>query len=709
MTKRKRDSLDTVHDPHALPEQTPIKAGDHEPDSKRLHQRKSLFVHSLSTNTTTQSLIEHFSQSFPIKHAVAVLDQKSNSCRGFGFVAFADAEDAQRAHQDLNGSFLDGRRIKLDFAEPRHRESNDAFQSSCQRKSVETSKPSEPIRADQPLPSKLIVRNLPWSISKSEQLSRLFMSYGKVKQAYLVQKKAGQLAGFGFVLLRGRKNAEKALQGVNGKEVDGRFLAVDWAVTKATWESHKEQDNTVEDDRGVNQSILTAEGGKSPVDGSRLRQSSLSDASEQQASESGSESVSSQTVQRRREQNPDDNNSTLFIRNVPFDASDEALKDHFSHFGRIRYARIVFDSVTEKSRGSAFVCFRNDTDAKRCYQNAPARLSNSREISSVLKESHSLVQNDELDPSGMYTIDGRVLQVSRAVDKGQAAKFSEANNERMNDKDKDKRRLFLLPEGTLSHDSPLRQLLSPSEIAAREASAKQRKSLVQNNPSLHLSLNRLSIRNLPRFITSKDLKALAREAVVGFAKDVKAGKRSRLSKDELSRSDNPPGEQTRKERGKGIVKQAKVVFEGREGGKVDEKTGGGRSRGYGFIEYFSHRSALMGLRWLNGHPVDYQAHEDEKSATRPQRVKDKKKRLIVEFAIENAQVVRRREDRQSKAHVSASVQKNGSMTREEAGDRQGQPRRMTDDGKQDSHEQARKQQIIARKRASRRGKRQGAS
>ncbi|KAK3092205.1 RNA recognition motif-containing protein, partial [Teratosphaeriaceae sp. CCFEE 6253] len=70
----------------------------------------------------------------------------------------------------------------------------------------------------------------------------------------------------------------------------------------------------------------------------------------------------------------------------------------------------------------------------------------------------------------------------------------------------------------------------------------------------------------------------------------------------------------RKRAGKGIVRQAKVVFEGAGGSKVSEETGAGRSRGYGFIEYYTHRSALMGLRWLNGHAVGYRVQEGGKGS-----------------------------------------------------------------------------------------------
>ena len=103
------------------------------------------------------------------------------------------------------------------------------------------------------------------------------------------------------------------------------------------------------------------------------------------------------------------------------------------------------------------------------------------------------------------------------------------------------------------------------------------------------------------------------------------------------------------------MKQATIVFEGREGSKVSEKTGGGRSRGYGFIEYHTHRSALMGLRWLNGHQVDYTTLEMEKSKSEKgknittEALQEKKKRLIVEFAIENVNVVKRRAEREAQA------------------------------------------------------------
>lgn len=41
-----------------------------------------------------------------------------------------------------------------------------------------------------------------------------------------------------------------------------------------------------------------------------------------------------------------------------------ALLNSFKQFGRVRYARIVYDPTTKRSRGTAFVCFWNEDDAE---------------------------------------------------------------------------------------------------------------------------------------------------------------------------------------------------------------------------------------------------------------------------------------------------------------------------------------------------------
>ncbi|CAG7967704.1 unnamed protein product [Penicillium nalgiovense] len=622
-------------------------------EAETAQNKRTLFVRSLPTSATTESLAEYFSQSYIIKHAVVVCDKETKVSKGFGFVTFADVEDAESALKELNGSKFDGKIIRVDYAESRKREIDEKVGRSVPTAASRESKKQKEEERGQGLPPKLIVRNLPWSIKEPEDLNVLFRSFGKVKFATL-PKRNGKLSGFGFITMRGRKNAERALQMINGKEIDGRQLAVDWAVEKDVWETTKKEDDEKEDDEEEEEEQKEEKESDDvdmeDVEGALEEPSDDETSSEEDDDEDEDLDELDDLDDDEAEEKDERNATTIFIRNLPFTATDQVLYDHFkTHFGPLRYARVVLDYETERPRGTGFACFWKPDDANTCIREAPrgaeAMAPNKDKPKSNTAIKHSVLQDENSDPSGRYTLEGRVLQVARAVSKGQAAKLEEEGVSRRMVRDTDKRRLYLLGEGTIPSNSPLYKKLSPSEVKMREDSYKQRETFIKKNPALHLSLTRLAIRNLPRHINSKDLKQLARESVVNFAKDVKAGARQPLSKEEQQRSRDTMKEleQLRKQKKMGIVRQAKVVFETREGTKVSEKSGGGRSRGYGFIEFFTHRHALMSLRWLNCHsmavPPSAQDPED----------RDKKKSLVVEFAIENAQVVKRRNELQAKS------------------------------------------------------------
>lgn len=625
------------------------------PKKPRVEERRSIFVRSLPTEVTNERLTEFFSEYFPVKHATVITDQKTKQSRGYGFVTFADAEDAQQAKVALDKKEWDGRRLRIEIAEPRHRNGPAG--------AAPTIIPGKPEKDDTQQPPKLIVRNLPWSIKTPEQLSKLFLSFGKVKYSDLPQSK-GKLKGFGFVTLRGRKNAEKALEGINGKEIDGRTLAVDWAVDKATWAdkqqdgpsklpSAEQQEGDEDDDDATSSEGTSSEseaedsedGDNEPRSSKPVNQELEDDLknffkNHMQNLEDEDDDEDDDDVEEEEEDDDEpgnpvsenqgpprtvDNSSTVFVRNLPFTTTDDQLKDFFATFGPVRYARVVVDKATDKPTGAGFVCFFNESDAKTCIKEAPQP---QQQHQATHKTKNSILQDDNADPEGRYTLDGRLLRVAQAVTRETASDLAESALAKR--REKDKRRLFLLQEGNIGPKSPLFKLLSETETRMRQVSAVQRKKMVEKNPSLHLSLTRLALRNIPRNIGSKELKDLARKAIVGFAKDVKEGRRQPLSKEENSRDgkDAKERERERRQKGKGIVRQAKIVFESKEGSKVAENSGAGKSRGYGFIEYTSHHWALMGLRYLNG----LQLEGDN----------GRKQRLIVEFSIENAQVVQRR-------------------------------------------------------------------
>jgi nucleolar protein 4 len=699
--------------------------------------RRQLFIRGLAPTVTTEDLTNFFSESYPIKNALVVLDKETKASKGYGFVTFADVEDAQRAKEELKGTALQGKKIAVDFAEARQREGEAKSDKPANRFKADREQQMKDAQAP-----KIIVRNLPWSIKTPDELGKHFLPYGKVNFVTLPKKPSGELRGFAFVALRGKKNAERAIQALNGKDIDGRAIAVDWAVERDVWQ-------------GLQKTEQEGDGAAAEEDKSDAESSVVSSDDESDA-EVGSEDEEDEDDSNTDYEDVDDSDEdggveledtrpkreeyTVFVRNLPFTVTDESLKEHFEQFGGVRFARVVLDRDTERPKGTGFVSFYNEEDMINCLKGVPSVKLQTRNVEkkdgATITVTHSVLEDADADPTGKYTLEGRVLQLSRAVDKSEATRLTAEGAASRFSRDKDKRRLYLLSEGTIPSNSPLYQQLSPSEIKMREESATLRRKQIQENPSLHLSLTRLSIRNIPRSITSKDLKALARSAVVGFAADIKAGKRNKLSREEVIRGGQAMlvAEKQRKKRGVGIVKQAKVVFETPAGSKVNEETGAGRSRGYGFIEYYTHRNALMGLRWLNGHAVDYKVKGElpKNKAAAKLALEDKRKRLIAEFAIENANVVSRRSTREEQATAPKS-EKDGASGRGQKRKRDGSgeektggknkknkkqgssgadapaaaPAAGTEDTDKDKSKLAQRTRIIAQKRQKRKAKRAG--
>lgn len=701
-------------------EDPPLEHKSRDPAAKAT---KSLFVQGLPRKTTSEELGVIFSQSFPIKHAFVVKDPSSTQSKGYGFVTFADAADAEQAKQTLSGSLIANQRILVEHADSRHRGLSGVEEQQQKKGSGTANHPQKqngrsPEKVRQS--TKLIVRNLPWTISTAGQLSSLFQSFGKIKRAIMPKVKHGLSPGFGFIMLRGRKNAEKAIQAMNGKEVDGRILAVDWSIPKSVWQESLAPNGEVPGQMSL-PLVSPAKAAGDELSGSSPSREVFSnhnikgDYNMSEFTETSDVPIidgEDSSSRGRRSDGP----STLFVRNLSFTTTEEDLMSHFSTFGKVKYARIVYDSASGRPKGTAFVCFESPADADQCLRNAPIAypLVGGQKVSSTTTDSYaekeSILQNTTCDVSGLYTLGDRVLHVSAAITPSEALRIATARHSSREQQDVDRRRLYLLSEGTISATDPTHEKLSPSEIQLREDSLKQRQALLKSNPGLHLSLTRLSVRNIPRNISSKSLKALARQAVVGFAEDVKAGRRDSLSKEEMRRGGNEDrqAEKARRAKGKGLVKQAKVVFESKEGSKVDEKSQAGRSRGYGFIEYHSHRAALMGLRWLNGHAIEQSEGTSgvlgSKTAIREQR-----KRLVVEFAIENMQVVNRRHGREERAqqstqsksvHAAEHLMKSNKTPKVQQ-QAQKSPQRTSRNG---SEERANRQRIIGRKRMLRKSR-----
>jgi RNA recognition motif-containing protein len=77
--------------------------------------------------------------------------------------------------------------------------------------------------------TKLYVGGLPYSVTES-QLEELFSQHGEVRSAKVITDKfTGRSRGFGFVELGSDEEGRKAIEGLNGTQLEGRTLIVNEA------------------------------------------------------------------------------------------------------------------------------------------------------------------------------------------------------------------------------------------------------------------------------------------------------------------------------------------------------------------------------------------------------------------------------------------------------------------------------------------------
>lgn len=612
-------------------------------DRAQQKARSELFVRSIPGDVTSEMLNEFFADFAPVKHAVVVTDPATGLSKGFGFVSFASPEDAQTSIAQARKKRISGRILQIEPARPRDRNKESKPAPPVPEQDTERRRP------------RLIIRNVPWSLRDPKELEKIFSKFGKVTEAFIPRGPNKRMSGFAFVTMRRKVNAKQAIEECKDLKIHDRQVAVDWAVTKEKWlasgqgdddddseDDEDEEEPSEEDDAVKEEDEIKLESDleedEDVVDDDIEDDADIKDEEHEDEEEAD---VGADKPKRRGL----GDHQTIFVRNVPYDATAESLKEHFEQFGPVAYALPVVDKNLDQPKGVAFVAFQSASSCQKCVASAPSVTSS------------SLLIPDDVD--SRYVYEGRILGVTQAVSKERADVLAERGAKERLDvlgkapSKKDKRNLFLLNEGRVTSESKLAQFLSPADLQIREKSFQLRKQQLNKNPSLHLSMTRLAVRNIPRSMTEKALKALGRKAVVEFAKEVAEKKRQPLSKEEVVRS--VQFQESLGEYGKskhGVVKQAKIVQEIKGSGEI------GRSRGYGFLEMRNHKAALMTLRYLNAYLVtkdDLSADPDCQKLA--QETGESKRRLVVEFAIENAQVLKRLRDRQLRAKETSKKRK----------------------------------------------------
>lgn len=220
----------------------------------------------------------------------------------------------------------------------------------------------------------MIVRNLSFKATP-EKLQAEFSKYGPVKECNVLKRADGKLVGCAFVQFEKVNHAAKAIHHGNAKEFLGRPVAIDWAVNQKKFTDHvkknRNNNNTIKEEDDVSIKSEPESGEESDGDDASEAEGSDENDSGDESDGSGDEDdLEDSKVGIKTESDEDDKKAvkrikndvvegcTVFIKNVPFKATNDDLYKVCRQFGPIKYALITTDKVSGHSKGTGFVKYK---------------------------------------------------------------------------------------------------------------------------------------------------------------------------------------------------------------------------------------------------------------------------------------------------------------------------------------------------------------
>jgi len=615
-------------------------------------------------STTKEKLQAWISQYVPGEHALESVrralgsgsDGNSTSDAATFLLQFNKDGTARRAVEALDGARLNNHVVKATYR--------------ALEKSHQSSKSG-----------RLIVRNLAFSAS-AKHVRKAFEALGPLKEVHLPMKAGAagkEHRGFAFVQYEEEELAKKAVAELNGSKICGRGVAVDWAVNAALYKNLQSEERP-DHANGKKASMKTQEKAEDEEDDDKEDDEEDADEGDEENDEENDEEDDEEDENREHDAarvlTPDaaaevkrmkgfleaDNSGhgetqekekkeeeheaeedggakrnpgfdveeerTIFVRNVPFDAKEEELRNCLERFGKVKFVRFVADPKgLNPHRGSAFVKFRDS-------EGASAALSAEAEADRKLKELSSVVRKtDQRDLPVVegfgVSLKGRRLVLKQALTPTQA---TEAATEKRPEKGQAlKERLrwrHLFDLGDIEEGSEAWEKLSKSEQRQRQASKKERKFRASNsNFAVHPL--RLSVRNLPIHVDAIRL----REAIVRrFIRDPELQSSGSSKKQQLLAAQS-------------LIDKAQIV---RDEDRRAAASGERRSRGFGFVSFKDHAWAMKALEFLNDNPSVFGA----------------KRRPIVQFAIEDKRKLRMQQELKQKHGHKLLKKPEGEVTEE---------------------------------------------
>lgn len=184
----------------------------------------NLFCGQLSWAIDEEWLTREFESFGELASVRIITDRESGRSKGFGYIEYVDVEGAIKAVEEMQGANLDGRNIRLDFSEGRK---DKAAGATPRDKSFNRAQQYGDVA--KPPTSTLWVGNISFEADES-MLTESFSGSGNIKGIRLpTDRETGAPKGFGYVEFYSVDEAKAAYESMQGAEVAGRPVRLDYA------------------------------------------------------------------------------------------------------------------------------------------------------------------------------------------------------------------------------------------------------------------------------------------------------------------------------------------------------------------------------------------------------------------------------------------------------------------------------------------------
>ncbi|KAM7262597.1 hypothetical protein ACFE04_000280 [Oxalis oulophora] len=205
-------------------------AAEEAPQQQNFSPDMKLFVGNLPFNVDSAQLASLFNTAGNVEMVEVIYDKVTGRSRGFGFVTMSSVEEVEAAAQQFNGYELEGRPLRVNAGPPPPRREPSSFDSPRGSFGGGGGGGGGGYRGDDG--NRLYVGNLSWGVDDMA-LETLFGEQGKVLEARVVyDRESGRSRGFGFVTYSSSSEVEKAIDNLNGADLDGRSIRVSVAEAK---------------------------------------------------------------------------------------------------------------------------------------------------------------------------------------------------------------------------------------------------------------------------------------------------------------------------------------------------------------------------------------------------------------------------------------------------------------------------------------------